>query len=114
MLPAGTAATARLQGWATLENQSGSDWKNVALTLQYGNPVTFRQSLYRSYFVQRPEVPVEILGPDLPDIDKPPWKPQPPTKHRKKRFFPCPSRSISPPATPPTCPSSTARCQPPG
>jgi hypothetical protein len=69
MLPAGTAATARLQGWATLENQSGSDWKNVALTLQYGNPVTFRQSLYRSYFVQRPEVPVEILGHVLPDID---------------------------------------------
>ena len=63
------AATARLQGWATLENQSGVDWKNVALTLQYGNPVTFRQSLYRSYFVQRPEVPVEILGKILPGID---------------------------------------------
>jgi hypothetical protein len=69
MLPAGTATMARLQGWATLENQSGSDWKNVALTLQYGNPVTFRQALYRSYFVQRPEVPVEILGHVLPDID---------------------------------------------
>ncbi len=64
-----TGATARLQGWATLENQSGADWKNVALTLQYGNPVTFRQSLYRSYFVQRPEVPVEILGKILPSID---------------------------------------------
>jgi hypothetical protein len=69
ILPAGTAATARLQGWATLENQSGSDWHDVALTLQYGNPVTFRQALYRSYFVQRPEVPVEILGHILPDID---------------------------------------------
>jgi hypothetical protein len=69
MLPADKTATARLQGWATLENQSGSDWKNVALTLQYGNPVTFRQALYRSYFVQRPEVPVEILGHVLPDID---------------------------------------------
>ena len=61
--------TARLQGWATLENQSGADWKGVTLTLQYGNPVTFRQALYRSYFVQRPEVPVEILGHVLPDID---------------------------------------------
>ena len=69
MLPADAAPTARLQGWATLENQSGSDWKGVALTLQYGNPVTFRQALYRSYFVQRPEVPVEILGRVLPDID---------------------------------------------
>jgi len=63
------AATARLQGWATLENQSGADWTGVMLTLQYGNPVTFRQALYRSYFVQRPEVPVEILGRVLPDVD---------------------------------------------
>jgi hypothetical protein len=62
-------STARLQGWATLENQSGADWQGVSLTLQYGNPVTFRQALYRSYFVQRPEVPVEILGRILPDID---------------------------------------------
>ncbi len=68
MLPA-NSPTARLQGWATLENQSGADWKGVMLTLQYGNPVTFRQSLYRSYFVQRPEVPIEILGRVLPDID---------------------------------------------
>ena len=69
MLAGAGSTNARLQGWATLENQSGADWKGVTLTLQYGNPVTFRQSLYRSYFVQRPEVPVEILGHVLPDID---------------------------------------------
>jgi hypothetical protein len=69
ILPVESATTARLQGWATLENQTGRDWQGVALTLQYGNPVTFRQALYRSYFVQRPEVPVEILGHVLPDID---------------------------------------------
>lgn len=69
MLPDAASPKARLQGWATLENQSGADWKGVALTLQYGNPVTFRQALYRSYFVQRPEVPVEILGHVLPDVD---------------------------------------------
>ena len=69
MLSPAPSSTARLQGWATLENQSGADWKGVTLTLQYGNPVTFRQALYRSYFVQRPEVPVEILGHVLPDID---------------------------------------------
>jgi hypothetical protein len=63
------APTGRLQAWATLENQSGADWNGVALTLQYGNPVAFRQALYRSYFVQRPEVPVEVLGHILPDID---------------------------------------------
>jgi hypothetical protein len=69
MLAPAPSSTARLQGWATLENQSGADWKGVTLKLQYGNPVTFRQALYRSYFVQRPEVPVEILGHVLPDID---------------------------------------------
>jgi len=69
LLSPAPSATARLQGWATLENQSGADWKGVTLTLQYGNPVTFRQALYRSYFVQRPEVPVEVLGRVLPNID---------------------------------------------
>jgi hypothetical protein len=62
-------STARLQGWATLENDSGTDWAGVSLTLQYGNPVTFHQAIYRSYFVDRPEVPVEILGRLLPDVD---------------------------------------------
>ncbi|MGD0434178.1 MAG: DUF4139 domain-containing protein, partial [Acetobacteraceae bacterium] len=69
MLSPDPSSSARLQGWATLENQSGADWQGVTLTLQYGNPVTFRQALYRSYFVQRPEVPVEVLGRVLPDID---------------------------------------------
>jgi hypothetical protein len=69
MLPPPPSSTARIQCWATLENQSGVDWQGVALTLQYGNPVTFRQALYRSYFVQRPEVPVEVMGRVLPDVD---------------------------------------------
>ena len=69
VLPAKDGDPARLQSWAVLENQSGADWNGVALTLQYGNPVTFRQAIYRSYFVQRPEVPVEVLGRILPDVD---------------------------------------------
>jgi hypothetical protein len=69
VLPAKAGDPARLQGWAVLENQSGNDWNGVALTLQYGNPVTFRQAIYQSYFVQRPEVPVEILGRILPGVD---------------------------------------------
>jgi hypothetical protein len=52
-----------------LENQSGANWDGVALTLQYGNPVTFRQAIYQSYYVQRPEVPVEVLGRILPSVD---------------------------------------------
>ena len=69
VLPAKDGDPARLQGWAVLENQSGADWNGISLTLQYGNPVTFRQAIYQSYYVQRPEVPVEILGRILPNID---------------------------------------------
>ena len=67
VLPAKDGDPARLQGWAVLENQSGANWDGIALTLQYGNPVTFRQAIYQSYYVQRPEVPVEILGRILPE-----------------------------------------------
>ena len=69
VLPAKDGDPARLQGWAVLENQSGANWDGVALTLQYGNPVTFRQAIYQSYYVQRPEVPVEVLGRILPNVD---------------------------------------------
>lgn len=62
-------ARARLQGWATFENATGTDWSGVALSVQYGNPVTFRQAIYRSYYVTRPEVPVEVLGRLLPGVD---------------------------------------------
>lgn len=58
-----------LQGWAVLENQSGHDWDGVALTLVSGNPVTFRQALYESYYVDRPEVPVDVAGHVLPSVD---------------------------------------------
>lgn len=63
------AAKARLQGWAVLENATGTDWTGVQVSLQYGNPVTFRQAIYRMYYAERPEVPVQILGHLLPDID---------------------------------------------
>jgi len=63
------AATARLQGWAVLENFSGQAWKDVDLTLVSGNPVTFRQNLYESYYVPRPVVPIEAGGRVLPPAD---------------------------------------------
>lgn len=52
--------TARLQGWAVLENRTGKDWKNVRLTLSSGQPVTFRQPLYASTWVDRPEVALNV------------------------------------------------------
>mgnify|MGYP000976012261 FL=1 len=59
----------RMQGWAIIENASGQDWKDVELTLVSGNPVTFRQSLYDKYYVDRPYVPVEVLGRVTPRRD---------------------------------------------
>jgi len=70
-IPADDAATkAQLQGWAVVENLSGQDWKNVELTLVSGQPVMFRQALYRAYYVERPEVPVEVVGRLLPNVDQ--------------------------------------------
>lgn len=71
VLPPVGGQKARMQGWAVLENTTGANWDGVELALQYGNPVTFRQALYKTYFVTRPEVPVEILGRILPGIDTP-------------------------------------------
>jgi hypothetical protein len=69
VLPAKAGDAARVQGWAVLENQSGADWRGVDLTLHAGNPVTFHQAIYASYYADRPEVPVEVLGRILPDAD---------------------------------------------
>ncbi|MFT3766693.1 MAG: DUF4139 domain-containing protein [Minicystis sp.] len=63
------ATTGALQGWAVVENQSGADWKNVDLTLVSGNPITFKQALYAAYFVDRPEIPVEVMGRVLPRVE---------------------------------------------
>jgi len=60
----------RLEGWAILENMSAEDWTDVELTLVSGNPVTFRQSLYSAYYVNRPEVPVAVIGRLLPRADQ--------------------------------------------
>src|ERR1035437_3864684 len=51
-----------LQGWAIVENMTAGDWKNVDLSLVSGNPVTFHQALYPSYYVDRPDVPVQEIG----------------------------------------------------
>lgn len=70
-LPADAAAPkAALQGWATVENMSGQDWKDVELTLVSGRPVAFRQALYEAYYVTRPEVPVEVAGKLMPSVDR--------------------------------------------
>jgi len=69
LLPDPDSRTARLQGWAVLENFSGRAWQDVELTLLSGNPVTFRQALYESYYLPRPMVPVESGSRVLPPPD---------------------------------------------
>jgi len=60
----------RLQGWAVFENYSGHDWRGVDLTLSSGNPVTYRQALYRAFFPDRPEIPVTGFGQLAPPVDE--------------------------------------------
>jgi hypothetical protein len=71
-LTLGDAAAPRagLQGWATIENLSGHDWKEVELTLVSGRPVAFHQALYEAYYVTRPEIPVEVAGRLMPNVDR--------------------------------------------
>ncbi|MBV8392405.1 MAG: DUF4139 domain-containing protein, partial [Alphaproteobacteria bacterium] len=61
---------ATLQGWATFENMSGQDWKDVELTLVSGRPVAFHQALYQAYYAVRPEVPIEVAGKLMPGVDR--------------------------------------------
>ncbi|MFD2262073.1 DUF4139 domain-containing protein [Lacibacterium aquatile] len=67
---AGNGTEGRLQGWAILENKSGQDWKDVKLTLSAGNPVAFRQELYRSYLADRPVVAIDLPNRILPPVDE--------------------------------------------
>ncbi len=62
--------TARLQGWALIDNLSGQDWRDVELALTSGNPVTYRQDLYGAYYVERSVLPVEVMGRVLPRRDE--------------------------------------------
>ena len=65
----GAGGKGLLQGWAVVENLSGAEWNGVDLTLVSGNPVTLRQALYRPHYVQRPEIPVEMMARVVPRVD---------------------------------------------
>jgi hypothetical protein len=67
---AGVAENATLTGLAVVENRTGQPWNDVDLTLISGNPVTFRQAIYDTYYVNRPTVPVEVIGRVLPRRDE--------------------------------------------
>jgi hypothetical protein len=51
-----------LQGWAIVDNDSGTDWHNVELSLVTGKPVSFIQNLYAPYRTARPVLPLSLPG----------------------------------------------------
>lgn len=69
-LVTGGDGTVRLQAWAVFENASGEDWKDVAVTLSSGRPVTLKQQLHQHFWRERTTVPVDngvqYISPSLP------------------------------------------------
>jgi hypothetical protein len=51
-----------LRGWAIIDNDSDTDWKDVELSLTAGRPVSFVQDLYSPYRPARPVLPLAIAG----------------------------------------------------
>jgi hypothetical protein len=52
----------KLQGWAIVENQTDSDWNNVALSLVSGRPISFIMDLYQPLYIARPVVVPELFA----------------------------------------------------
>jgi len=68
--PAGAGAgTARLQGFAVVENLSGRDWQDVQIVLTSGQPVLYHTPLYEAVYTARPEAPVEVANRLTPPVD---------------------------------------------
>lgn len=62
ILPEETGSDFSIQGWAIVENTTNTDWTDVRLSLVSGNPVSFVMDLHEPLFMQRPSVPVPVMG----------------------------------------------------
>jgi len=49
-----------LQGWGLVQNTTQEDWKNVALTLVSGRPISFIQDLYTPLYLTRPTIKSQV------------------------------------------------------
>jgi hypothetical protein len=114
-LPGDPAAPkAALQGWATVENLSGQDWKDIELTLVSGRPVAFHQALYEAYYVKRPEIPVEVAGRLMPGVDRGGVEaakaapPPPPAPAGAPQYRPQQERALAATAAPPATVAAAA------
>ncbi|SNB66892.1 protein of unknown function [Arboricoccus pini] len=83
--PGSTRGT--LQGWAVVANTTATDWTNVSLVLQSGNPSSFTEALYARTDVTRPAAPVDQQEHQLPGLDQ--------------RAIPTPARAMAAPPPPP-------------
>ncbi|RMF77425.1 MAG: DUF4139 domain-containing protein [Planctomycetota bacterium] len=51
-----------LQGWATVENATEEDWRDVRLSLVSGRPISFRMDLYTPIYIPRPLEELELYA----------------------------------------------------
>ncbi len=51
-----------LQGWATVENATEEDWKDVKLSLVSGRPISFSMDMYSPLYVPRPREELELYA----------------------------------------------------
>ena len=51
-----------LQGWATVENATEQDWRDVRLSLVSGRPISFTMDLYTPLYVPRPREELELYA----------------------------------------------------
>jgi len=51
-----------LQGWATVENATEEDWKDVRLSLVSGRPISFQMDLYTPIYIPRPVEDLELYA----------------------------------------------------
>lgn len=63
VLPPAGQQDALLQGWAIISNTSEQDWRNVALTLATGAPLSFAIDLETPEYVPRPNVSGTLVEP---------------------------------------------------
>lgn len=59
---------ATLEGWAIVENATGEDWNQVALSVVSGKPVSFLTRLLEARYVQRKEVDLPGIEPAAPQV----------------------------------------------
>lgn len=51
-----------LQGWATVENATEEDWRDVRLSLVSGRPISFVMDLYTPIYIPRPKEELELYA----------------------------------------------------